>query len=199
MVLSKKIFIIGFLTLFFNSNILAQSSDDLPKGMNIYALKNHKIKVKKGGFNQMYESDAEQAKKYLKEDSIYRVEQTFVKPSNSYVLIQEVSGIRFNTSIFEDVTTQKPEKDQQHPDWLKYKGYELISIHFNDLDVSDILLKLGYDRIEIPSLISKWHVSQNPKNIENDVKEFEKAVIDYLDVVKKELDVYVKECLDENK
>ncbi len=87
-------------------------------GMNIYALKGHKVKAT--SLNQGYQYHIENAEKYLKLDQIYTVDRTEVASSKTEVYLQEFPDIPFNSTMFEDLVPQSTEDDKKHPDYYEF-------------------------------------------------------------------------------
>ena len=87
--------------------------------MNIYALKGHKVRLV---YTEMaYHYQTEDIKKHLKLGDIYIVEKTEVYGEFTNVYLQEVPGISFNSTAFEDVEPQPEERDKQHPDYYQHR------------------------------------------------------------------------------
>ena len=86
--------------------------------MNIYALKGHTVRCHT--LNAGYNSDIEQAKKYLTINKEYTVEKTDVYNWNTNVVLQDFPDVMFNSVFFDDVEEQPEEKDKQHKDYHKY-------------------------------------------------------------------------------
>ena len=85
--------------------------------MNIYALKGHKVRLV---YTEMaYHYQTEDIKKHLKLGEIYTIEETEVYGEFTNVYLQEVPGVSFNSTAFEDVEPQPEGKDKQHPDYYQ--------------------------------------------------------------------------------
>tara|TARA_R110002074_G_scaffold28069_1_gene80997 strand:+ start:168 stop:431 length:264 start_codon:yes stop_codon:yes gene_type:complete len=86
--------------------------------MEIYALKGHQIIC--DDLDVGYDYQKEIANKYLELGKIYTVEKTQVESSSTKVILQEIPGIEFNSTCFEDVEEQSEEDSKKHPDYPKY-------------------------------------------------------------------------------
>lgn len=87
--------------------------------MNIYALKNHKVKCTT--LSAGYDYHKKIAETYLEIGKEYVVEKTIVDSFHTDVFLQEFPGIKFNSVFFEDVTQQSKESDLLHPDYKRFK------------------------------------------------------------------------------
>ena len=73
-------------------------------GMNIYALKGHRVRCIH--LQSPYNYETEKAQKYLVVGTEYTVEHTEVFSENTEVYLEEIPGISFNSTCFEDVKKQ---------------------------------------------------------------------------------------------
>lgn len=165
--------------------------------MNIYALKGHKVRLR-SNINIDADHFTKKDKEYLKKGENYTVESTEVSRSWSKVKFQEFPNITFNTVHFEDIELQSEEDTQKHPDWLKCHGINLQR-EFNHLPFNSIIMKLGYNHLEVPSKISSWYIEKSPETIEEEIKRFEELTLQHLEKVRDELNVFVEKCLKKDK
>lgn len=84
--------------------------------MNIYALKGFKVIVTERSAKNGYDS-GEHVRKYLTIGKEYAVEKTEVHSFSAALWLQEVPGVIFNPSNFEDVSGQSDEDNRKHPGW----------------------------------------------------------------------------------
>ncbi|MDA9325854.1 hypothetical protein N9Q69_01345 [bacterium] len=148
--------------------------------MNIYALKGHKVKLSKNGFNMGFEVDKDEAKSFLSHGIIYTVDCTNVSNSSSVVILHEFPNKTFNTVHFEDVSFQSEDEKIKHPDWL-YNRYRLLRRkHLKKLNIRLIAIKLGYDQRKMFQKISQWYYHQYSDTIDAELKEFEKSTLEFL-------------------
>ena len=150
--------------------------------MNIYALKGHKVKLSKNGFNMGFEVDKDEAKSFLSHGIIYTVDCTNVSNSSSVVILHEFPNKKFNTAHFEDVSFQSEDEKIKHPDWLYYRYRLLRRKHLKKLNtlLGLIAAKWGYDDRKIYQKISQWYYHQYSDTIDAELKEFEKSTLEVL-------------------
>ena len=86
--------------------------------MNIYALKNHKVRC--SSLTNGYDHHKEVAQEYLELGKEYTIEATKVHSWHTQVWLQEFPEVMFNSVFFEDVVEQEEELDKQHPDYSRY-------------------------------------------------------------------------------
>ncbi len=88
--------------------------------MNIYALPGHMVRC--STHTAGYEYHQEIARKHLKLGAEYTVDHTVVGGWHTDVFLVEVPGVAFNSVFFEDVEPQEDEKNQSHPDYIRFHG-----------------------------------------------------------------------------
>ncbi len=168
--------------------------------MNTFALKGHKVRLKKDGFSLGTESNKLRARTHLRADVIYTVERMQVGSSWSHLTLSEIPDVSFSPIHFEDVSVQSPERDREHPDWLKYMGYWLRRKYFKGIDITPALRELGYSPLSKNDILSKWYKEERPSKIEAELKDFEKKVTaDLTEGQKKKISLFVQACLEEPK
>lgn len=87
--------------------------------MNIWANKGYRVRCYTlSAGNENHQKIAEQ---YLTLDAEYTVEYTEVSSWKTYVFLQEIPGVGFNSVFFVDVEGQDND-DESHPDWERFKG-----------------------------------------------------------------------------
>ncbi len=86
--------------------------------MNIYALRGHKVRLINTSSGYYYQT--ERAEKYLKVGEVYTVDYTEVHSESTDVVLQEVPGVEFNSTCFEDVELQTEEDNRKHQDYARW-------------------------------------------------------------------------------
>lgn len=86
--------------------------------MNIYALKGHKVKAV--DTTPGYHYQIQRAEKYLKIGKVYTVEYTEVHSESTDVVLQEIPGVEFNSTCFEDLRPQAEKDDRKHEDYARW-------------------------------------------------------------------------------
>lgn len=90
--------------------------------MSMFALPGHKVRLHESSKHSGYESEIKKAQQYLTIGEIYTVKRTRVSHSHSWVEVEEVPGVFFNTIHFRSLTAQTEQEDQQSPEFIRWYG-----------------------------------------------------------------------------